>query len=253
VIDMTAPVMFVKLKLAGVATPVTEAVTAYPPAVPLAVNAADVAMPFASVVSVSVAVPFANVPLAPDNGAVNVTVAPLTGYWLLSTTVATRGATNAVSIVASCSDPLVAVMVAAAPDVFVNAKLVEVITPATVAVTVSAPITPLAVKIDEVATPFESVVSVSEEDEFDEKVPLAPVVGAVKTTNAPLTGAPPMVTVATSFAANAVLTAALCGVPLVAAIDSGLGLKFELLQPGNNTKSDTTMISKIELRTLALA
>jgi hypothetical protein len=80
VIDITAPVMFVKLKLAGVATPVTEAVTAYPPVVPLAVNTAEVAMPFASVVSVSVAVPFANVPLAPDVGAVNDTVAPLTGY-----------------------------------------------------------------------------------------------------------------------------------------------------------------------------
>ena len=180
VIDMTAPVMFVKLKLAGVATPATEAVTAYPPAVPLAVNGAEVAMPFASVVSVSVAVPFANVPLAPEDGAVNVTVAPLTGYWLLSTTVATSGARNAVSMVASCRDPLVAIIVAAAPDVFVNAKLVEAVTPATVAVTVSAPMTPLAVKIDEVATPFESVVSVSEADEFDEKVPLAPVVGAVK-------------------------------------------------------------------------
>jgi hypothetical protein len=41
------------------------------------------------------------------------------------------------------------------------------------------------------------------------KVPLAPVAGAVKTTNAPLIGDPPMVTVATKGVANAVLSAAL--------------------------------------------
>jgi len=170
---------------------------------------------------------------------------------LLSTTVATKGAANAVSIVASCSDPLVAVIVAAAPDVFVNAKLVDAITPATVAVTLSAPMTPLAVKTDEVATPDEFVVSVSDADEFDAKVPPAPVDGAVKTTNAPLTGVPPIITVATSGAANAVLTDALCGVPLVAAIDSGAGLKFELLQAGNNTNGSKTRNRKIELATLA--
>jgi hypothetical protein len=51
-------------------------------------------------------------------------------------------------------------------------------------------------------------------------MPLAPVAGAVKVTNAPLTGNPPIITVATSGAENAVLSAALCGVPLVAAIVS---------------------------------
>jgi hypothetical protein len=39
----------------------------------------DVAMPFAPVTSVSVVWPFANVPLAPELGAVKVTVTPLTG------------------------------------------------------------------------------------------------------------------------------------------------------------------------------
>jgi hypothetical protein len=78
----------------------------------------------------------------------------------------------------------------------------------------------LAVKIDDVAMPVASVVSVSVYDELVANVPLAPVAGAVKTTNAPLTGNPPMVTVATRGAENAVLSAALCGVPLVAAIVS---------------------------------
>jgi hypothetical protein len=77
--------------------------------------------------------------------------------------------------------------------------------------------------------PLASVVSVSEFVPFA-NVPLAPVDGAVKVTNAPLTGDPPIVTVATSGAANCVLTAALCGDPLVAAINSAGALKFELLQ-----------------------
>jgi hypothetical protein len=51
-------------------------------------------------------------------------------------------------------------------------------------------------------------------------VPLAPVTGAVKVTATPLVGDPPVVTVATRGAANAVLTIALCGVPLVAVIVS---------------------------------
>jgi hypothetical protein len=75
-----------------------------------AVNADDVATPLAFVVSVSVAVPFANVPLAPDPGAVNVTVTPLLGVPLVDT-VATSGAANAVLTVALCPDPLVAAIV----------------------------------------------------------------------------------------------------------------------------------------------
>jgi hypothetical protein len=68
--------------------------------------------------------------------------------------------------------------------------------------------------------PVASVVSVSVFDALVANMPLAPVAGAVKVTNAPLTGNPPIITVATSGAENAVLSAALCGVPLVAAIVS---------------------------------
>jgi|SRR5579862_2566706 len=73
--------VLVKAKLAGVIAPVAEAVTVYAPAVELAVNILEVAMPLALVVSVSVSagVVVANRPLAPDDGAVKVTVTPLAG------------------------------------------------------------------------------------------------------------------------------------------------------------------------------
>jgi hypothetical protein len=102
--------------------------------VELAVNTADVATPLAFVVAVFT--PPANVPLAPLAGALNVTTTPLTGLFPASLTVATRGAANAVLIVALCGVPLVAVTLAAAPAVFVSEKFAGVATPATVAVTV---------------------------------------------------------------------------------------------------------------------
>jgi hypothetical protein len=74
-----------------------------------------------------------------------------------------------------------------------------------------------------VATPFASVVTVAvAEGGVVAKMPLAPVVvaGAANVTVTPLFGVPPVVTVATSAAANAAPATALCGVPLVAAIDS---------------------------------
>jgi len=195
------------------------------------VNADEVTWPLALVVSVSVLEEFdANAPPAPVAGAVKVTDAPLTGFWLASTTVATSGAPNAVLTSASCRDPLVAAIEAGGPEVFVRLKLVVAVTPATVAVTTSAPMVPLAVNTDDVATPLALVVSVSVYEALEANVPLAPAVGAVKVTNAPLTGDPPIVTVATSGAANAVLSAVLCGVPLVAAIVSVGVLKLELLQ-----------------------
>ena len=73
---------------------------------------------------------------------------------------------------------------------------------------------PFAVKIAEVATPCEFVTAV-----FTPlaKVPLAPLPGAVNVTVTPLTGLfPASFTVACRGAANAVLIAALCGVPAVA-------------------------------------
>jgi hypothetical protein len=97
------------------------------------------------------------------------------------------------------------------------------------------------------------VVSVSVFVAVVANVPLAPVAGAVKTTKAPLTGDPPMVTVATIGAAKAVLRAALCGVPLVAAMDSVGGLKLELLQPARkaekiNAKLNATMPAYLRRR-----
>jgi hypothetical protein len=82
--------------------------------VAFAVNVEEVATPLELVVSVSVVVPLVvKMPLAPDDGAVNVTVAPLTGFDFLSSTVATSGLVNAVPIGALCPDPLVAVIDAA--------------------------------------------------------------------------------------------------------------------------------------------
>jgi hypothetical protein len=87
-----------------------------------AVNVDDVALPFASVVSVSVFVPFANVPDGADAGAVNVTDAPLTGFPSTSVTLATRGSANAVLTTALCGVPLVAAITAGGPDVFDRLK-----------------------------------------------------------------------------------------------------------------------------------
>jgi hypothetical protein len=93
------------------------------------VNVVEVATPLALVVSVSVFVPPANLPLAPVAGAVNVTVAPLTGFESLSSTVATSGNANAMLIAPLCGVPLVAVIDAAAFAVFVRLKLAGVDAP----------------------------------------------------------------------------------------------------------------------------
>ena len=173
----------------------------------MAVKADDVATPFEFVVSVSVAVEFeAKIPLAPDAGAVNVTDAPVTGYWLLSTTETTSGAADAVFGMASCRDPLTAEMAAGGPEVFERLNVVDAVASAKLAVTATTPSVPLAVNVDEVATPLALVASVSVLVALLANVPLAPEDGAVKTTNTPLTGWPPIVTVATNGAGNAVFT-----------------------------------------------
>ena len=73
----------------------------------------DVATPL-TVVVVNELVPFANVPLAPEAGAVKVTDTPLSRFPLASFTVATSGAAKAVEVMAVCGVPLVAVMEAGA-------------------------------------------------------------------------------------------------------------------------------------------
>ena len=77
----------------------------------------------------------------------------------------------------------------------------------------------MAVNTVDVATPLAFVVAVL----LPAKLPLAPLAGAVNVTVTPCTGLPPLsFTVATSAAANAVLMAALCGVPPVAVIDAAV-------------------------------
>lgn len=75
VIDAAAPAALVRLKFA--VDPEIDARTVYAPAIPLAVKTAEVATPLALVVAVLT--PPANVPLAPVDGAVKVTITPLVG------------------------------------------------------------------------------------------------------------------------------------------------------------------------------
>src|SRR6266851_1278031 len=107
-----APGVLVRLKLAGVATPATAAVTVYVPAALFAVSTGAVATPLARVTAVTVS-DEPNNPLAPLPGAVNVTVTPLTGLLFVSFTMACRAAENAVFTVAVCGVPALAVMPAA--------------------------------------------------------------------------------------------------------------------------------------------
>jgi hypothetical protein len=76
-----------------------------------------------------------------------------------------------------------------------------------------------AVNTAAVATPFAPVVAVLTPPA---KLPLAPLPGAANVTVTPPTGWPfPSVTVAWNWVANAVLMAALCGVPNVAVMPAG--------------------------------
>jgi hypothetical protein len=90
-------------------------------------------MPLLSVVTV---VEPPNVPLAPEPGAENVTLAPLTGLLLASLTVACNAVLNAVLMVTLCGVPVVAVMLAGGAVVFVRLKFAGVLAPTAVAVTV---------------------------------------------------------------------------------------------------------------------
>jgi hypothetical protein len=92
----------------------------------LAVKAPELATPLEFVVTVMAVPPPVKVPLAPEPGAVNVTDAPLTGFKKLSFTVAVRAVDNAVLMTVVCDPPLVAVIDAGAPAVFVRLKLAEV-------------------------------------------------------------------------------------------------------------------------------
>jgi hypothetical protein len=99
----------------------------------------------------------------------------------------------------------------------------------------------LAVNAGAVATPPLLVVAV-----FTPlaKVPLAPVVGAVKVTVTPLTGLlPASFTVTCSPVANAVLIVALCGVPPVAAMLAGGAVVFVRLKLAVVARPETLAVT----------
>jgi hypothetical protein len=83
--------------------------------VPFAVKVEAVAAPLLLVAAVVVAVPLAKVPLAPLDGAVNVTVTFETKFPEASFTVACSAVPKAVLIAALCGVPLVATMLAGGP------------------------------------------------------------------------------------------------------------------------------------------
>src|SRR5436853_74434 len=107
------PEVLVKEKLAGLVTPLTRAATVYEPAVLLAVKVGVLARPDVLVAAVTEVPSPAKVPLAPEFGAVNVTVTPGTGLLLASVTVAWNCVVKAVVMVVLCGVPAVAVMLAA--------------------------------------------------------------------------------------------------------------------------------------------
>src|SRR5215831_145603 len=94
------PLRLVRLKL-RLRAPV-EAVTAYEPRVPLAVNAGAVATPDVFVLTVA---DDANVPLAPEAGGVNVTPTPLSGFPNWSVTFSANATANAVPAAALWLSP----------------------------------------------------------------------------------------------------------------------------------------------------
>lgn len=125
--------LFVRLKLAAVATPVTDAVAVKAPPVELAVNAGAVATPLAFVVTTTEP---PKVPLAPLPGTANVTCALGTRLLFASFTVAWSSVGNAVFTAVFCGVPAVAVMLAGRPGLLVRLKLAGVLTPLVDAVTV---------------------------------------------------------------------------------------------------------------------
>ena len=101
----------------------------------MAVKTGEVATPEELVCAVTVAPPPANAPLAPEPGAVKVTVTFETGLPPESFTVTTSGVLKAVRTCAFWPLPDVVVMLAGAPAVFVKAKAACAATPVTEAFT----------------------------------------------------------------------------------------------------------------------
>src|SRR2546430_2548813 len=211
----------------SVVNPVAAAVTAYgPPAVVFAVNGAD-ATPNAFVATMIVAVLLLNTPDAPDPGAANVTFTPETGLLPASFTVTASAFAKAVLIVADCGVvPAFAVIVVAAPTVFVSEKFTGV-NPVAAAVTFFGPPAVAFPVNGSEATPHASVATVIVAVLLL-NTPEAPAPGAVNVTFTPETGLlPASFTVTASAFARAVLIAADCGVvPAFAVIVEGAPVVF---------------------------
>src|SRR5579884_2612166 len=94
-----------------------------------ATGAGLVACPFEFVTAVAIT----GVELAPLAGAVNVTVAPLTGLPKASLTLTCRPAANALPTTAVCGEPETTAIAAADPALFVRLNDVAPDTPGTVA------------------------------------------------------------------------------------------------------------------------
>jgi hypothetical protein len=206
-----------------------------------AVKAVAVATPLALVVALVVAVPFANVPLAPVDGAVNVTVAPLTRLPLASFTVACSKVPNAVVMAALCDAPPVAVTTAAGPGLFVRLNVAVVAAPDEAVTLYGPPAMVFAVNAVAVATPLAFVVAFVVFVPFA-NVPLAPLAGAVNVTVAFGTRLPPeSLTVACNNVAKAVVTAALCEAPAVAVIVAGGPVRFVRLNVPDDAVPDVAV------------
>ena len=102
----------------------------------MAVNFGEVATPEEFVLTIAVAPPPANVPLAPEVGALKVTLAPEIKLPLESFTVATNGFAKARPTSELWPPPDTAVMLPGGPALFSKAKDAGLAAPVTVALTV---------------------------------------------------------------------------------------------------------------------
>lgn len=121
-----------------------------------------------------------------------------------------------------CPEPVVARMDAGGAERFVRLKFAGPIDPAFAATVYGTPAMLLAVNVGAVAIPFAPVVTIAVVPPLvpPVNVPLAPPVAAVtvNVTETPLTPLPPLSVTVACKAAKAVLMAALCDAPPVAAI-----------------------------------
>jgi hypothetical protein len=117
VIRPTARGEFVSKKVAAVGAPLALAVTLYVPATEFAVKTGAMATPETFVTTVFT--PASNEPLAPEEGASNVTAIPLTGFPAASFTVPESRVPKGVPTFVDWGVPAVAVTVEAGPNVTV--------------------------------------------------------------------------------------------------------------------------------------